>query len=50
MMTVIIHVHNNCRLMSLLIRITVDLVIFACFNFREFLIFGLLMQFKIREF
>ena len=29
---------------------TVDLVIFACFIFREFLIFGLFTMFRIREF
>ena len=30
--------------------ITVDLEIFACLNFREFLIFGLFTKFRIREF
>ena len=30
--------------------ITVDLVIFACLNFREFLILGLFPKFRIREF
>ena len=29
---------------------TVDLVIVACLNFREFLILGLFTKFKIREF
>ena len=29
---------------------TVDLVIFACLNFREFLILGLFTKFRIREF
>ena len=29
---------------------TVDLVIFACLNFREFLIWGLFTKFRIREF
>ena len=29
---------------------TVDLVIFACLNFREFLILGLYKKFRIREF
>ena len=29
---------------------TVDLVIFACFNFRKFLILGLFTKFRIREF
>ena len=30
--------------------ITVDLAIFACLNFREFLILGLFTNFRIREF
>ena len=29
---------------------TVDLVIFACLHFREFLILGLFTKFRIREF
>ena len=29
---------------------TVDLVIFTCLNFREFLILGLFMKLRIREF
>ena len=29
---------------------TVDLVIFACLNFREFLILGLFTKFSIREY
>ena len=29
---------------------TVDLVILACFNFREFIILGLFTKFRIREF
>ena len=29
---------------------TVDLVIFACLNFQEFLIFGLFTKIRIREF
>ena len=35
---------------STAIRTTVDLVIFACLNFREFLILGLFTKFRIREF
>ena len=31
-------------------RYTVDLVIFACFNFRKFLILGLFEKFIIRKF
>ena len=31
------------------IRYTVDLVIFACLNFREFLILGLFTKFRMRE-
>ena len=32
------------------LRITVDLVIFACLNSREFQILGLFTKFRIREF
>ena len=30
--------------------VTVDLVIFACVNFREFLILGFFTKFRVREF
>ena len=36
--------------LSTVIINTEDLVIFACFNFREFLILGLHTKFRIREF
>ena len=35
---------------NFIILIAVDLVIFACLNFREFSIFGLLTNFRIHKF